>query len=372
MHLKKYSVYVLGVRGFPGVQGGIETHCENLYPQMGKYGFDITVLARSPYYSSEQESENLSIRPIYAPTMTGVEALIHSFLGVLYTLVKRPDILHIHAIGPGLFTPLARLFGIKVVCTHHGFDYEREKWGGLSSRLLKLGEYMAAKFSSRMIAVSKLAAERLSRLYNVQVTAISNGVCIHDNYISLLPLKSELDGKKYFLSVSRIVPEKRQLDIINAFASVGSKDWKLVIVGGDGGDARYYTAVVKAAERCPNVIIAGPKSGDELHSLFCNAGAFVHASSLEGNPIVMLEAMSYGLKIIASDIPANKELALSSESYFRMGDVAHLAEKLNKITETPVERDQGAVQRSREEFSWSAKAEQTADVYFDVLGDKTS
>ena len=126
------NIIVTGTRGIPSIQGGVETHCEELYPLMLSSGnIHIMLICRSAYISKEKRRINykgIDLKTLYSPKSKSFEAIVHTFLTVLYAAYKRPDILHIHAIGPNLLTPLARLLGLKVVMTHHGPDYERQKW----------------------------------------------------------------------------------------------------------------------------------------------------------------------------------------------------------------------------------------------------
>lgn len=365
--MKEKLVYVLGVRGFPNVQGGIETHSENIYPRISKAGYKIVVLGRAPYLAnivSGAEYQGVTMKKLWSPTSTGIEAFVHTFIGVLYSIIKRPSILHIHAIGPAFFTPLARLFGLKVVVTHHGFDYEREKWGRLPKLLLRAGEYLALKFANKVIAVSDIAATQLQQAYDRKdVVAISNGV---DNKGQVpdesLLTQFGLEKHKYFLSVSRVVEEKRQIDLIRAFTLANIRDYPLVIVG-SGGGGPYYNIVSEAAEKISGVKMLGQLSGQTLISLYHYAGAFVHASSIEGNPIVLLEAMSFGLPIITSNIPANKEINLAPEEYFSLGDIQQLSDRMLAESKKTFARDMDKVNRIKNEFSWDVKAKETVAVY---------
>src|SRR5688500_14790735 len=122
------KVMVLGVRGLPEVQGGVETHAEQLYRRLVGPSWRISILVRSPCVAATRtEFAGLRLIRLWAPRRAGLEAFVHSLLGVAYAAVTRPDILHVHAIGPAIVAPLARLFGLRVVVTHHGADYERAK-----------------------------------------------------------------------------------------------------------------------------------------------------------------------------------------------------------------------------------------------------
>src|SRR5690606_12997030 len=125
-------VMVLGLRGLVRVEGGIETHARKLYPLLARMGCRGEVLQRSPYYPKSarpRSRHGVRLRYLWSPVRPGLETAVHTFLGVLYAAVTRPDILHLHAIGPGFLAPLARALGLRVVVTHHAEDYRREKWG---------------------------------------------------------------------------------------------------------------------------------------------------------------------------------------------------------------------------------------------------
>ena len=362
---------VLGLRGLPNVQGGVETHAEHLYTRLAELGCQVEIVVRSPYVPTGQSSfGNIRLRRIWSPVRPGLEALVHSLLGVLYAGFARPDILHIHAVGPSAVTPLARLLGLKVVVTHHGPDYDRDRWGRLARMLLRFGEYAGMRFSSARIAISKVIVELIRRKYGRSAYLIPNGV---------LPVEPEsrsdeleafgLTPRKYFLQVSRIVPEKRQLDVIDAYSRLRNKGWKLALVGGlDRGE--YIDRVKKKAAES-GVVLTGFLNGAPLRQVYSHAGAFVLPSSHEGLPIAMLEALSYGLPVIASDIPANLEVGLEDSCYFRMGDLGSLADALERAVGAIEPEGARAARRHwvTERYDWNKIAEQTMQVYRDVLGE---
>ena len=125
-------ILVVGLRGIPGVQGGVETHAEELYQRLVELGCEISVVVRPAWYTGPvpQHWKGINIVPLWSPRITAIEPVVHTFLGILYGALRRPDVVHIHAVGPAVMTVLARAFGLKVVFTHHGADYDREKWGG--------------------------------------------------------------------------------------------------------------------------------------------------------------------------------------------------------------------------------------------------
>lgn len=363
-------VMVLGVRGIPAVQGGIETHAEQLYQRLASLGIDIEVVVRTPFVPSTVSRVGaIRLRRIWSPTARGFETLVHSLLGVLYAGVTRPDVLHIHAVGPAIVTPLARLLGLRVVVTNHGPDYDRDKWGPFAKWVLRAGESMGMRFSHARIAISRVIQELVRSKYGLASDLIPNGSVP----VSLQADTQEierfgLEHGRYFLQVSRIVPEKRQLDLINAFSLARPAGWKLVLVGGAGADD--YSQEVARAARNAGVIMAGFQRGITLAQLYTHAGAFVLPSSHEGLPIAILEALSYGLSVVASEIPANREMNLGTASYFPVGDVPALAARLTEVAQTP--QNEAAREARRhwvaETYDWERIARQTHTVYRRVLG----
>jgi glycosyltransferase involved in cell wall biosynthesis len=361
---------VLGVRGIPAVQGGIETHAEQLYERLANLGCSVEVLVRTPFVPPKRSSfGSIRLRRIWSPRTSGYETLVHSLLGVLYAGVTRPDVLHIHAIGPAIVTPIARLLGLRVVVTNHGPDYDRDKWGPFAKRVLRTGENFGMRTAHARIAISRVIQELIRTKYGLGSDLIPNGS---------VPVKLQVDSReierfglergRYFLQVSRIVPEKRQLDLIRAFSLARPPGWKLVLVGGAGTDS--YSQEVTAAAKAPGVVLAGFQRGVNLAQLYTHAGAFVLPSSHEGLPISILEALSYGIAVVASEIPANREMNLGSASYFPVGDVPALAQRLTEVAQQPQSEASREARRRwvADTYDWERIAHQTHAVYRRVLG----
>ena len=241
---------------------------------------------------------------------------------MLYAGIVRPDVLHIHAIGPAIVTPIARLLGLRVIVTNHGPDYDRDKWGPFPKWVLRTGERLGMRWAHARIAISRVIEQLIEVKYRRDAELIPNGaVPVHLQADAREIERWGLERERYFLHVGRIVAEKRQLDLIEAFARARPAGWKLVLVG--AGTCDYAREVTAAAQK-HGVVLTGFQQGTTLAQLYTHAGAFVLPSSHEGLPIALLEALSYGLPVLASDIAANLEIGLSRTSYFPLGDVRHL------------------------------------------------
>ncbi len=365
------KIVVTGTRGFPGTQGGIENHCEKLYTHLVPLGCDIIVFTRKPYVSSNLNSyKNVSLISLSCPKNKFLETIVHTFKSVIKAKQLRPDILHIHAVGPSLFAPLARLLGMKVVVTSHGADYERKKWSSSAKIFLRFCEWMGMTFASEIISIAKYISDDMKRKFGRNAFTIPNGVeipTLADTDDSIQAFK--LQKQKYVLAVGRFVPEKGFDDLIEAFDKGDFGEWKLAIVGDADHEDKYSTELKIKASENGNVVLTGFLRGKRLHELYSHAGLFVLPSYHEGLPIVLLEAMSYGLTCIASSIPANRNVELVEERYFEAGDINALAEKISEFINKPWGEDERRKQIDTVavKYNWKNIADQTLEVYKNVL-----
>jgi glycosyltransferase involved in cell wall biosynthesis len=330
------KVCVSGLRGFPGVMGGIETHCQNLYPRLAAEDpdLDIVVFARTPYAGrTDYVHGGVRVSPVWTVRSKLLETILHTFLCVLRArFVERADVLHLHAIGPGLMTPLARLLGMRVVATHHGEDYRRMKWGPLARAALRTGEFVMTRFAARTICVGRSGAARLQARFPARagrIRFIPNGAALPDASPGGEAVLQELglSAGRYILAVGRLVPEKGFQDLAAARKRART-DMPLVVVGGADHEDAFSAAL--RAEASPEVRFAGVRRGGQLAALFRGAGLFVLPSHHEGHPIVALEALRSGAPVLLSDIEANRDIGLDPEHYFPTGDVDALAAALSR------------------------------------------
>lgn len=368
---KHSSVMMLGLRGINGPQGGVETHVGALAPLLVERGWGVNVLARAPHMPGGRQLFNgVEIEPIWAPRGQKLEALVHTGLGVGMAAWRRPDIVHIHAIGPALLTPAAKLAGLRTLVTHHGYDYDRDKWGGFARRVLRLGERLGMGWADIAVAVADNVAREMEARYGRRVRFLPNGVFIPEGTASSDVLEQfGLTPRRYVLNVSRLVPEKRQLDLIAAYRRLGPAGFKLVLVGGADHHDPHVEAVRAAASAVPGVVLTGFQSGAALSTLFAEAGLFVLPSSHEGMPIALLEALSHGLPVLASAIPANLGVGLTSEAYFPLGDQEGLGQRLAHAMANPpgAETRAAQIEMVRARFAWDGVADAMSELYAGLM-----
>ncbi|WP_300729972.1 glycosyltransferase family 4 protein [uncultured Bacteroides sp.] len=356
------KIIVTGTRGIPNIMGGVETHCEELFPRIAAKGFDVTVIRRSNYVTDNlTEWKDVKLTTIPSPKKKSFEAIIHTFKAVNRAKKLGADVLHIHAIGPALLVPYAKLLGMKVVFTHHGPDYDRDKWGFAAKTILKLGERMGCMFADDVIVISHVIQDLIARKYNrtKRVHLIYNGVsepqiCDYPEYFSELGIEKG----KYILGMCRFVPEKNLHHLVEACSKIDMKGYKLVLAGDTDFEDDYSLGLKKMAKE-NGVVLTGFIKGKKLHSLLTNCCCYCLPSSHEGLPIALLEAMSYGVKVVVSDIPANKEVGLTVEDYFHCGDVEELGQKLQSVIDKPIEH----INYDMSKYDWDKISDQVADIY---------
>jgi glycosyltransferase involved in cell wall biosynthesis len=362
------TICVTGLRGFPHVMGGIESHCEELLPRIKALWPDhrSVVLGRAPYLpATETEHRGVEIIGIPCPRQQHLEAIVSTFLAVLSARKRGADLVHIHAIGPGLLAPFAKLLGLKVIVTHHGTDYHRAKWGKVARTALRSGEWLALNFADRVIAVSPSLATQLKRQFPARAQRISyipNGTSDlpGDADPDLVLERIGVERGDYLLAVARLVPEKGLHDLIDALHASKSTT-RLVIAGAADHESDYARELMaRAGDR---VIFAGVQSRATLKCLYEHCALFVMPSHHEGLPIAALEAASCGARMLLSDIPANLDIGLEPRNYFPVGDVAALTERLDRDG-AAFEIDSDTI---RARFSWDKAAEDTLAVYRSAL-----
>jgi len=366
------KIVVLGTRGIPDIPGGVETHCQALYPRLVRLGHDVELVTRKPYVSdlATVEYQGVRLKHLYTPRKKSFEAIVHTFLGVCYARTRSPDVVHIHAVGPALLVPFARLLGLTVVMTNHGPDYDRQKWGRAASFMLRLGEKFGGLFANEIIVISNVIAGIVRRRCGRQSHLIYNGVDIPDQATDTSYTDSlGVEPRRYILAVARFVPEKGLHDLVEAFNRIPS-DYHLVIAGDADHEDEYSSHLKESCRGNPRIVLTGYVTGEKLCQVFSHASIFVLPSYHEGLPISLLEALSYGLQPLVSDIPANVEVGLDSECYFRCGDSGDLAAKLTDLCAAEINGEQRErfIEFVRNKYNWDVIAEQTSEVYRQATG----
>lgn len=367
---------MIGQRGVPATWGGIEHHVEQLGTRLAALGHEVTVFARPRYVAKDvEEYRGMRVKTLPCPPGAGWEAFGHSALCSMAALNQHYDVVHYHAVGPGLVCWVPKWFSrSKVVLTVHGLDAERAKWGGLAKRALSTGTWLSARVPDATVVVSQALADHFRDRYGRETEWITNGVLPGrhveaGSYLAGLGLAR----RRYALFVGRFVPEKAPDRLLDAFASLPG-DQRLVLAGGSSHTDDFAGSLGRMADADPRVVLPGYVYGEDLQELYSNAGLFVLPSDVEGLPLTLLEAVSYGLPVVASDIAPHREVlgdGREGHRIFRAGDTDDLRRVLGEALADPdaeAAAGQALAPDVLKRHDWDDIADRTAALYGRLTG----
>lgn len=372
------KIAVIGCKGLPARQGGIEHHCEEIYSRMVERGHSVDLFARSSYVSSQvfpqYHSRGIRVRSLPCLNVKGIDALISSALGAIACSGRQYDIIHFHALGPALFTWLPKLATTaKIVVTCHGLDWRRSKWSQASSQLIRLGERAAVCFADEIIVVSQELHSYFKHTYGRETHYITNAPSKLEEPDPSFSYGSSLglQPKRYILFLGRLVPEKCPDLLINAFQTLQPDSWKLVLAGGSSDTGDYSSQLVERVTGNSNVVFTGELSGTRLAEIVRQAGLFVLPSEVEGLPLALLEAMQEGIPVMASNIPVHQQLIGQDRGLlFSVGDVKSCRHRLDWALHHPQELTvmaKNAQQYVQTEHNWDTITTETLNLYEKIL-----
>ena len=374
------KIAMLGHKRIPSREGGVEIVVEELSTRMAKKGHDITVYNRkgkhvslSKQLSKKDCYKGVNILTVFTVEKKNLNAVIYSFIAAWKAIFGHYDIIHFHAEGPCYMIWIPRLFRIPTAVTIHGLDWQRAKWGSFATKFLLFGEKMAAKHADGLIVLSENVKQYFKKEYNRECIYIPNGIVKPQlEAANLITEKYGLEKDSYLLFLARLVPEKGLHYLLEAFKDLNT-DKKLVIAGGSSHSDAYVQEIKEIAGANPNVIMTGFVEGNMLSELYSNAYLYILPSDVEGMPLTLLEAMSYGNACIVSDIPENVEAAGENAISFPKGD----SKALNQALQTCIDKPESikkykdsAADFVLSKYNWEKITEQTLDYYDKIVQDK--
>ena len=370
------KIAFIGQKGIPMKFGGVEKHVERLAIGLARRGHDVYVYTR-PWYTPKKLKKYQGVNLISLKSLRtkNLDAITHSFRASLDVLKKDYDIVHYHGVGPALLAWIPKFFKptCKVVITFHCIDRFHQKWGLLARIALYLGEWAAIHFAHDTITVSKTLQNYCADTFGADTIYIPNGVdAVKDAQADTIKKKFGLSKGNYILFLSRLVKHKGAHYLIDAYNQLHT-DKKLVIAGGSAFTDDYVKAIKNQAKYNPNIIFTGNVEGGshEWQELYSNAYLFVHPSESEGLPIVILEAMSFGLPVLASNISENMEAIAGGHGFsFKNKNVNDLKKKLEHLINSPqLVKDVGfgAKKYVLENYNWADIVNSVENVYDELL-----
>ena len=356
-------------------EGGVEIVVKELCTRMAQQGCEVTCYNRSGHHVSGAEYDDVDktdykgITQKYVPTIEkkGLAAVSSSFFAALYSAFGKYDVVHIHAEGPAFFSWLPKVLGKRVVVTIHGIDWQREKWQfGFGSKFIRQGEKNAVKYADEIIVLSKGVQDYFKDTYGRKTHFISNGVNRPKiREAELITEKYGLTKNSYILFLGRLVPEKGIWYLVEAFKSV-KIDKKLVIAGGSSDTDSFMKELKELSKDDDRIIFTGFVQGQMLDELYSNAYIYTLPSDLEGMPLSLLEAMSYGNCCLVSNILECTEVVEDKALIFKKSDGSDLKERLQDACDHPekvMQMKKQAADFICEKYNWNEVVKETMKLY---------
>ncbi len=340
---KKIRIAMLGHKRIPSREGGIEIVVGELAKRIAEKGYEITCFNRSGHHVSGSsfdtekltEYQGVRLKDVWTFDKKGLAAMTASYSAAIRAAFGPYDVIHFHAEGPCAAMWIPKLFGKKCIATIHGLDHQRAKWGRFASWYIQTGEKTAVRFADEIIVLSKNIQNYFMETYGRETVFIPNGISRPIKmYPDEITKKHGLNKDEYILFFGRLVPEKGIVYLIEAFKQI-STDKKLVVAGGVSDSETFATEIQKLAADDPRILFTGFVQGQVMQELYSNAYFYVLPSDLEGMPLSLLEAMSYGNCCLTSDIPECTEVVGTHGLTFPQGNVSELANKLQELCDSP-------------------------------------
>lgn len=335
----RLRIAMLGHKRIPSREGGIEIVVEELSTRMVNLGYDVTCYNRSGHHisgkqfdtQSLKEYKGIKLKNVLTINAKGLAAMTSSFFGAIAIAFSKCDVVHFHAEGPCAMLWIPKLFGKRCIATIHGLDHQRAKWGKFASSYIMLGEKCAVKYADEIIVLSNGVQQYFKDTYSRNTIFIPNGVNKPQiRQADLIQNKYGLKKDSYILYLGRIVPEKGLRYLIQAFKQVET-DKKLVIAGGSSDTDEFMLELKSMAQDDERIIFTGFVQGQTLEELYSNAYIYTLPSDLEGMPLSLLEAMSYGNCCVVSNISECTEVVQDKAVVFEKSSVLDLKDKLQNL-----------------------------------------
>ncbi len=372
------KIAMIGHKRIPSREGGVEIVVQELSTRLAKKGNNVEAYNRKGKNVQDKNVDKTkhkikvyqNVKIITIPTINkkGVDALIYSFLATIRALFARYDIIHYHAEGSCAMLWIPHMFRIKTVVTIHGLDWKRSKWGGFATKYIKFGEKVAVKYADKIIVLSRGVQQYFKDTYNRETIFLPNGVNKPTiRQANIISKKYGLEKDSYILFLARIVPEKGLHYLIQAYKQINT-DKKLVITGGSSHTDEYLKEIISMVKDDHRIVMTGFVQGDELEELYSNSFLYCLPSDVEGMPISLLEAMSYGNNCLVSDIEENTQVADGLVDTFKHGDISDLKHKIEQLLEEDIkEKCKKNSNYVLEKYNWDNVAERTQQIYYSVI-----
>lgn len=358
-------IAIIGTVGVPAKYGGFETLVENLLNDYDTSRFKYTVYCSAKAYENyleEYKGAKLKYIPLRA---NGVQSIFYDVWSVL-NAVRGHDILLILGVSGAIILPLVRLWSSKkIIVNIDGLEHKRSKWSRLVQIFLRWSEKLAVNNTDVVIADNKAIQEYVLNTYHKNATLIAYGgdhaMCDTTDIEDKVLRHYHISGLRYALGLCRIEPENNVKQILQAFANAPEQ---LLIFIGNWENSDYSRMLKVEFEHCDNITLLDPIYDlPTLNVLRKHCSLYLHGHSAGGTNPSLVEAMFFGVPILAYDVSYNRETTENKAIYFKNSQ--HLTNMLNSNMDdeilTQVGKDMTEIAQLR--YRWNVIKKQYEYLY---------
>lgn len=319
--------------------GGAEVQVFNLAKELKQRGWNVHVMSMISPKHFVQELSDIGVSVHTLGMKPGIPSLASIFAGLRLVRSISPSVVHSHMYHANIFARVLNLLSLKqlyLICTAHNID---ETEGSLFRYWLYRTTKQLADLNTNVSSVAFSHYIRKRLINKKHGLHVPNGISlpirtVNSNHIrTLFP---EVGSKFIWLAAGRLVPAKDYPNLISAVEKLSALGLDFcVLIAGEGPLQRYLAEEIGARGLGDYIRMIGLRR--DLDLLMASTDAVVLSSAWEGLPMVLLEALSYGKPIVATDVGGVSEIVgeHSGGEIVPKSDANKLAEAMRQIMIEP-------------------------------------
>jgi len=338
----KKLVGIVGTHGLPATYSGWETLVKNLFERKIK----IEYLIATPRSKISEQTEKQKKSSLHIPLKaSGWQSLIYDAAS-MWRMRNRVDVILILGVSGCWFLPIFRsFFKGEIITNTDGIEYRREKWGMVASSILKISEFLAVRFSDKLVADNPGINDYLLTKYarEADVTIAYGG--IEQNIDETLYYdKYPFDPKSFDLAIARIVPENNIENILDAYNGGA----RILIFIGNWTSSKYAYGL-KNKPWSDNIhLLSADYDQLRVSSLRKACRYYIHGHSAGGTNPSLVEALSLGCNILCYDVNFNRHVIRKYGKYWI--DTETLKSLVDQ--DTDIQGTKSVLDYYNKEFKW--------------------
>lgn len=366
-------VAIVGIQGLPAKYGGFETMVENIIGDNCSPDIDYTVFGSAKDMAATKdmkEYRGAKLRYVNWFKANGAQSTPYDIVSMLKCIGKGYDVILVLGVSGCIFLPIFRLlYRGKLIVNIDGLEHKRAKWGRFAKWFLRFSEKCAVKAADVIVADNVGIQNYVTETYGIHSEMIAYGGDQAIRSVSDVKKKQILDKYgleegKYAFTVCRIEPENNchiTLEGCKNAISSENTDIKNLMFVGNWDRSDYGKELKEQYGQSNSILIQDPIYDlDTLYVLRSCAGVYIHGHSAGGTNPSLVEAMQFGVPIVAFDCIYNRESTHNRALYFSSAD--ELALNLQDSS-THIEIGNAMKDIAQNEYLWKIIAEKYERLY---------